>query len=144
MEERLRTDVMGDAYRLRQVLTNLIGNAIKFTESGGVSVTLQAGTAPAGEFQVVVQDTGIGISGEAQAVLFQEFSQVDGSSTRKQGGTGLGLAISKQLVEMMQGSIGVEAVPGRGSRFWFTVKFLVRTADGAVTSLDSRADPLAA
>ena len=121
-EENLHTKVVGDAHRLRQVLTNLIGNAIKFTEVGSVTVTMQGLPNVLGGFKVVVQDTGIGISDAAQAGLFQEFSQADASSTRKYGGTGLGLAISKRLVEMMGGSIGVQGVAGGGSRFWFTVQ----------------------
>ena len=131
IEEGLQTKVVGDAHRLRQVLTNLIGNATKFTESGSVTVTILGIPHMPGEFKIVVQDTGIGISEEAQAVLFQEFSQADGSTTRKYGGTGLGLAISKRLVEMMQGSIGVEGAIGSGSRFWFTVRFTAQAADGS-------------
>ncbi|MGE3486282.1 MAG: ATP-binding protein, partial [Nitrospira sp.] len=131
VEEGLQTHVVGDAHRLRQVLTNLIGNATKFTESGSVTITILGIPNMPGEFKIVVQDTGIGISEEAQAVLFQEFSQADGSTTRKYGGTGLGLAISKRLVEMMQGSIGVEGAIGSGSRFWFTVRFTAQAADGS-------------
>jgi signal transduction histidine kinase len=144
IEQGIRTNVVGDAYRLRQVLTNLIGNAIKFTEAGSISVTLQAGTDAAGAFQVAVRDTGIGISQEAQAALFTEFSQVDGSSTRKHGGTGLGLAISKRLVEMMHGSLGVESTRGTGSRFWFTVQLAEEAIDGVVMSRDSDAGRIAA
>lgn len=143
-EEGLQTNVVGDAYRFRQVLTNLIGNAIKFTDVGGISVALQAGDGAAGSFQIVVQDTGIGISQKAQAALFEEFSQVDGSSTRKHGGTGLGLAISKRLVEMMHGSIGVEAASGNGSRFWFTAQFTEQGTDGSVKGHDSDVSQVAA
>ncbi len=143
-EEGLQTHVVGDVYRFRQVLTNLIGNAIKFTGAGTISVTLQRSNGSAGSFRIAVQDSGIGISPEAQATLFQEFSQVDGSSTRKHGGTGLGLAISKRLVEMMQGSIGVESAPGTGSRFWFTVEFPEDELDGPVTDPDSDRGQIAA
>jgi len=143
-EEGLQTHVVGDVYRFRQVLTNLIGNAIKFTDAGTISVTLQRSNGSAGSFRIAVQDSGIGISPEAQATLFQEFSQVDGSSTRKHGGTGLGLAISKRLVEMMQGSIGVESAPGTGSRFWFTVEFPEDELDGPVTDPDSDRGQIAA
>jgi signal transduction histidine kinase len=122
LEEGLQTKVVGDAHRLRQVLTNLVGNAIKFTESGSVTVTVQRIPDMPGGFTIAVQDTGIGISESAQATLFKEFSQGDGSTTRKYGGTGLGLAISKRLVEMMQGSIGADGVLGSGARFWFTVQ----------------------
>ena len=138
IEEGLQTKVVGDAHRLRQVLTNLIGNAVKFTGSGSVSVTVLAMPAMSGGFKIVVQDTGIGISEGAQAVLFKEFSQADGSTTRKFGGTGLGLAISKQLVEMMQGSIGVQGAIGSGSRFWFTVRFTEQAAEDSSSNRDSR------
>ncbi len=143
-EEGIQTNVVGDAYRLRQVLTNLLGNAIKFTDSGNISVTLQASTDAAGTFQIEVQDTGIGIAREAQAALFKEFSQVDGSSTRKHGGTGLGLVISKRLVEMMHGSIGVEAALGSVARFWFTAQFAEQGTDGSVTGHDSGAGRIVA
>jgi signal transduction histidine kinase/ActR/RegA family two-component response regulator len=110
---------IGDRARLQQVLTNLVGNAIKFTERGQVMIRL--GTAANDTVLVEVIDTGIGISSDVQAKLFQRFSQADSSTTRRFGGTGLGLAICKRLVERMGGSIGVRSAPGQGSTFWFTV-----------------------
>jgi PAS domain S-box-containing protein len=117
-------EVQGDPGRLRQVLTNLAGNAIKFTERGDVAVRLRL-VEDCGDAIVVcceVSDTGIGIEDGALGRLFQPFSQADGSTTRRYGGTGLGLAISKQLVELMKGNIGVKTAPGNGSTFWFTFR----------------------
>ena len=133
----LSTQVIGDPHRLRQVLTNLIGNAVKFTESGGITVEVTGVPGAAGMFKVVVQDSGIGISETAQASLFREFSQADGSTTRRYGGTGLGLAIAKQLVEMMHGSIGVEGAEGRGSRFWFTIRLRKEALAGPAMNHDA-------
>ena len=116
VDERLPARVVGDAARLRQVLFNLAGNAIKFTELGGVSIIVEPDARP-DAIAVSVRDTGIGISAEDQARIFLEFEQADGSSTRKFGGTGLGLTISKRIVERMAGSIAVESAPGEGSTF---------------------------
>ena len=116
VDERLPTRVVGDAARLRQVLFNLAGNAIKFTEYGGMSIIVEPDAQP-GAIAISVRDTGIGISAADQARIFLEFEQADGSATRKYAGTGLGLTISKRIVERMSGSISVESVPGVGSTF---------------------------
>ncbi|HVT92950.1 MAG TPA: histidine kinase N-terminal 7TM domain-containing protein [Bryobacteraceae bacterium] len=105
----------GDPGRLRQVLLNLLSNAIKFTESGGVNLHVRRG------MRIEVSDTGIGMSEEARSRIFQSFTQAEASTTRRYGGSGLGLAISKRLVEMMNGRIGVESVPGKGSTFWVEI-----------------------
>jgi PAS domain S-box-containing protein len=116
VDERLPERVIGDATRLRQVLLNLAGNAIKFTETGGVGVVVEAGLN-SGEVVFEVRDSGIGIAPGQQARIFHEFEQADGGSARKFGGTGLGLAISRRIVERMGGRIEVESAPGEGSTF---------------------------
>ena len=130
----LPSRVIGDDGRLRQVLLNLLTNAVKFTEQGHIllRVNLMEQNACEVVLRVEVQDTGIGISPEVQALLFQPFTQADGSITRRYGGTGLGLAISKRIVEMMHGEIGVESEPGKGSRFWFTARLEPAPAREAV------------
>ena len=118
-------ELIGDPHHLRQVLINLIGNAIKFTEAGGVNVkvtTTSENTSTASiRFEVI--DTGIGIPLEAQDSIFESFTQADSSTTRKYGGTGLGTTISKQIVELMGGEIGVHSIPSKGSTFWVEVAF---------------------
>lgn len=118
-------EVRGDPHRLHQVLNNLISNAVKFANQGEVvvRVSMEKQTADGARVSFSVRDTGIGISEEEKGRLFQSFSQVDASTTRKFGGTGLGLAISKQLVELMGGEIGVTTQLNEGSLFWFTVQF---------------------
>ncbi|MDP1947536.1 MAG: response regulator [Nitrospirota bacterium] len=116
--------VIGDPVRLRQILLNLVGNAIKFSQRGEVKVSMQvlAQDAHMLRLKCEVIDTGIGIAPQAQAQLFTAFSQADGSTTRRFGGTGLGLAIVKQLVQLMGGEVGIASRPGQGSTFWFTLQ----------------------
>ena len=115
--------VVGDPIRLRQVLTNLVGNAVKFTEKGEVEVVVSASSLDNGDLvlEFAVRDSGIGIPQDKQGLIFGAFSQADASTTRKYGGTGLGLAISRRIVELMGGSILLDSEPGRGSTFRFTV-----------------------
>jgi PAS domain S-box-containing protein len=119
-----RQSLLGDSLRLSQILFNLVGNAIKFTQQGQVTLRVRLAGETIDSVQVCfeVVDTGIGIDVETQSRLFQPFEQADNSMTRKYGGSGLGLAISKRLVEMMGGEIGVESISGQGSTFWFTVR----------------------
>jgi signal transduction histidine kinase/DNA-binding response OmpR family regulator len=121
VDERLPLRVVGDAGRLRQVLFNLAGNAIKFTEKGGVSIVVEPSAQP-DVISFAVTDTGIGISQQDRARIFEEFEQADGGSTRKFGGTGLGLTISSRIVESMGGAIAVDSAPGQGSTFRVTVR----------------------
>ena len=121
----------GDDLRLSQMIANLVGNAIKYTQAGGVNLTAcelqRENDTVVVEFAVT--DTGIGIVPESLHLLFEPFSQVEEVLTRRQGGSGLGLAIVRQLAELMQGGVGVESVPGQGSRFWFRVTLAIAPAD---------------
>nr|WP_255682251.1 hybrid sensor histidine kinase/response regulator [Luteimonas sp. BDR2-5] len=127
----VRLAVRGDPVRLRQVLSNLLGNAVKFTERGNIGVSLRriGETAAQHQLRFEVRDTGIGIAPESQPRLFQAFNQADASTTRLYGGTGLGLAISRRIVELMGGRIGVESEPGVGSTFWFELPLLKAQGD---------------
>jgi CheY-like chemotaxis protein len=133
--------VSGDANRLRQVIVNLVGNAIKFTDVGEIAVKVQAGSAERREriLEFTVSDTGIGIAAEKQKAVFDPFSQADSSTTRKYGGTGLGLSISKRLASMMGGKIWVESKVGCGSQFHFTARLGV--ADGPAGAVGTIAPP---
>ncbi len=119
----------GDSLRLRQVLLNLAGNAVKFTSAGSVSLSLELAPGPSLVFSVT--DTGIGIPADVQSHLFTPFTQVDSGNTRSFEGTGLGLAISKRLIDLMGGEIGMESKPGQGSRFWFSIPFIPPQAAAA-------------
>ena len=122
--EDVPEQVRGDPVRFGQVITNLAANAVKFTATGEVSIRATGGHGPDGSgVRVAVSDTGVGVSDEAKERLFRPFTQADSSTTRQYGGTGLGLAISKRIVSAMDGDIGVESEPGRGSTFWFTATF---------------------
>jgi CheY-like chemotaxis protein/anti-sigma regulatory factor (Ser/Thr protein kinase) len=125
--------VVGDPGRIRQILVNLVGNAVKFTSQGHVSIGIECleRTTENAVMKISVADTGIGIPAERQPLLFEKFSQADSSTTRRFGGTGLGLAISKELAELMGGSVGFESSPGVGSTFW--VKLLLPLASSAMS-----------
>jgi signal transduction histidine kinase/CheY-like chemotaxis protein/ligand-binding sensor domain-containing protein len=143
IDDDVPATAIGDQGRFRQILVNFVGNAIKFTERGGVSVRMSVAADASGmTLRVDVDDTGIGLPPDALSRLFCSFSQVDSSTTRRFGGTGLGLAISKQLAELMGGAVGVDSELGRGSRFWFTLALEShRSADVEAPIEDTR--PLA-
>ena len=141
VDQQVPAHLRGDPGRLRQILFNLIGNAIKFTQQGGVSVHVErlAGSDISTVLRFSVTDTGIGIDREKQGLIFSKFTQADPSTTREFGGTGLGLTICRQLVSLFQGEIGVTSEPGKGSTFWFTVVFAVPPA-GTVRPVPKEAD----
>jgi signal transduction histidine kinase/ActR/RegA family two-component response regulator len=134
--------ILGDATRLQQILLNLVGNAVKFTERGRVRVAALAVETPVPQLVFEVVDTGIGVAADQCEHIFEKFTQADTSTTRRFGGSGLGLAICRQLVELMGGSIGVTSEPGVGSRFWFRIPLepAVSPTGSTETSID-RADP---
>lgn len=130
VDERLPLDMIGDAARLRQVLLNLAGNAIKFTQNGGVTLIVEPGPLP-NEVLFMVRDTGIGIAPEAQARIFREFEQADERIAQNYGGTGLGLSISERIVRRMGGHISLQSAIGKGSTFSFTIPMVSGDGDGA-------------
>jgi CheY-like chemotaxis protein len=138
IDEQLPQVLIGDPTRIRQILANLISNALKFTEKGHVLIRIRVLSREGNnaDIRMEVEDTGVGIQEEVIGKLFNEFTQADGSTTRKYGGTGLGLAIVKQLVEMMRGQFGVESVPGKGSTFWFEVPLEISTEQSLRQSPD--------
>ncbi len=124
VEESIPNNIMFDTLRIKQILVNLIGNAVKFTDKGGINIIVTKKSSPQAKIKLRfdIKDTGIGIQKEKQSIIFDKFAQADASTTKKFGGTGLGLAICKQLVEnLMKGSIGVESELGKGSNFWFEI-----------------------
>ncbi len=134
--------VMGDPGRVRQILLNLASNALKFTEAGHILINIDIDESKSGEvlFRASIEDTGIGIAAEKQDLVFNKFSQADGSTTRKFGGTGLGLAICRELTQMMDGDIGLESAPGVGSIFWFTFRLALDENAADQSALDFSTD----
>lgn len=143
-DEKLPNFLMGDPMRIRQVIVNLVSNALKFTKHGEVKISIDVVNKDIDsvDLRVTVADTGIGIPQAAQDTLFDAFTQADGSTTRKYGGTGLGLAIVSQLVDMMGGSLGMESIEGKGSSFWFTANLQVTAAVpyAVVATIDGNED----
>jgi len=142
IDGQLPACVLGDGNRLRQIVVNLVGNAVKFTDAGEIVVTCRQQESPDGKtgLRFEIRDTGCGIDLEKQNVIFNAFSQADTSMARKYGGTGLGLAICRQLCELMGGSVGVESAPGQGSLFWFSACFKTAPA----TAVQAHSAPSAA
>lgn len=145
MADDIPERLSGDTLRLRQIILNLVGNALKFTETGSVTVSVErAGEDPAGlTYQFAVRDTGIGIQKEKQALIFGEFEQADNTATRRFTGTGLGLAICRKLVQLLGGRLWVESEPGLGSTFYFTMRFLPAPAIEIPERVDASAATLA-
>ena len=136
IDPRLPAFVVGDVGRFRQIVTNMLGNAVKFTEKGHVLIDVSGETVDdIVHLKVNVEDTGIGIPADKLSNVFEKFAQVDGSSTRRHEGTGLGLAIAARLVDLMGGKIGLESEVGRGSTFWFTAQMPVHEATAAETTV---------
>jgi len=142
VDERIPVSLIGDPLRLRQVLTNLVGNAIKFTERGeiAVSAAVTAQTAHQTDLRISVQDSGVGIAADKLELIFESFSQADTSTTRQYGGTGLGLTISRRLVELMGGQLWVESTVGHGSTFHFTLQ--LQRAGVAIPAIEPPAPAL--
>ena len=146
IEPSVPTAVRGDAGRLRQILTNLVSNAVKFTESGEIVVRTEAllQGPDSVRLRFAVRDTGIGLEPEQAEQLFESFAQADASTTRRYGGTGLGLAISRQLAELMGGTLGVDTAPGAGSTFWFEVELAGAPDEVGIQEDSSRLEGLRA
>ncbi|HQE18503.1 MAG TPA: ATP-binding protein, partial [Aggregatilineales bacterium] len=128
VDSNLPREIVGDKQRLEQIVLNLASNAVKFTEQG--SVTISTRRSGEDEWEIVVEDTGIGIPPHAQEIIFEKFRQVDGTSRRAYGGTGLGLAITRELAMLMDGNVRVKSKPGEGSTFTVTLPLLTPEKEG--------------